>query len=277
MRYKKTIIVALAVFYNRKELTLKSLKSVFDQVLPAGVSLEVVMVDDGSSDGTTEAIKKEFPAVSILTGNGELYWNQGMIFGWNAIKNRAFDYLMPFNDDIVLNNNAVQELLTCIEFENGNNTIVSGAMYDPIRSLTSYGGKERTSKLFPLRFRTVKPTGYCKAVDTINMNCVLIPQAILRRIGFLSNKFKHSCGDFEYGIRHLLNGGELKLSPEHVGICHLHDRVSFKESISLSRKLSLYRKNYPFHERFNYYRSYGGKYWALGLFAFYVSFFLRNK
>ena len=274
---KEIKILALAVFHNRKELTLRSLKSIFAQILPDNVTLEVVLVDDGSSDGTSETLKKEFPSVDIITGGGDLYWNQGMLYGWNTIKDIGFDYLMPFNDDIILNNNAVYKLLSCIKSANIKNIVASGAMYDPIRSVTSYGGKEVINKFFPLRFKTVEPEGYCKPVDAINMNCVLIPQAVLRKNGFLSNKFKHSCGDFEYGIRHLSNGGMLMLSSEHIGICCLHDPITFKESISLSRKLSIYRKNYPFYERLSYFRSYGGKYWALGLFVFYISFILRIK
>jgi GT2 family glycosyltransferase len=274
----KIKIVALAVFHNRKEMTLKAVKSILDQLLPEGVSVDIVLVDDGSTDGTADAIKNRFPGVKIINGDGNLYWNQGMIYGWKNISDIGFDYLMPFNDDIILNKNAIHELLSCIMGSTNPLTIVSGAMFDPIQSVTSYGGKVRNSKIFPLRFRTVKPEeGHCKIVDAINMNCILIPKNVLNKIGFLSNRFKHSCGDYEYGIRHIQNGGSLLLSSGHIGVCLLHKPLTFVEKFSLFRKLAHYRKNYPFYERLYYFRVYGGNFWVFGLLLFYISKLIRIK
>lgn len=71
-------VVVLATCHNRRELTLRALRSLYDQQLPGTVSLEVVIVDDGSTDQTTDAVREEFPHIQIIQGAGSLYWAGGM-------------------------------------------------------------------------------------------------------------------------------------------------------------------------------------------------------
>lgn len=49
--------------YNRKELLFLTLKSVYDQTFN---DFEVIVVDDGSVDGTIEELRVSFPSVTIL-------------------------------------------------------------------------------------------------------------------------------------------------------------------------------------------------------------------
>ena len=60
-----------------QELTLACLRSLGAQQVP-GVALDVFVLDDASSDGTSEAVAEQFPEVTVLHGDGELYWNGGM-------------------------------------------------------------------------------------------------------------------------------------------------------------------------------------------------------
>lgn len=72
-----TRVAAVMAAYNRTELTLACLRSLGAQQVP-GVALDVFVLDDASSDGTSEAVAEQFPEVTVLHGDGELYWNGGM-------------------------------------------------------------------------------------------------------------------------------------------------------------------------------------------------------
>ncbi len=50
---------------DRKDKAIEAIESVFSN---KGVSLEVILVDDGSKDGVSEAVKKYFPEVRIIRG-----------------------------------------------------------------------------------------------------------------------------------------------------------------------------------------------------------------
>ena len=55
------IISVVIPTYNRRDLLKRALVSVFAQSLPP---TEIIVIDDGSTDGTDLMIAKEFPSVS---------------------------------------------------------------------------------------------------------------------------------------------------------------------------------------------------------------------
>ena len=64
-------IAALLTCFNRKDKTITCLNSVLN-IIP---TCHVYLVDDASTDGTSEAIKQNFPQVNIIQGNGNLFWS----------------------------------------------------------------------------------------------------------------------------------------------------------------------------------------------------------
>ena len=74
---------ALAVImacHNRREHTLSCLKALKQQSVNGKVVVDVYLLDDGSTDGTSAAVKNTFPNVHIVEGDGNLFWNRGAAF-----------------------------------------------------------------------------------------------------------------------------------------------------------------------------------------------------
>lgn len=93
----------IIVNYNTKNLTENCLKSVFEQT--KGISFEVIVSDNGSTDGSIEMIKSKFPQVALIENNANL--------GFGAANNRALKiakgkYIFYLNSDTVLLNNAAK-------------------------------------------------------------------------------------------------------------------------------------------------------------------------
>lgn len=127
----KAKIAVIMTCFNRRETTLACLRALHQQTN----TFDVFLTDDGSSDGTAEAIKAEFPQVNILQGNGNLFWVGGMRLAFGeAIKN-SYNYYLWLNDDTFLETDTLDKLLniqTCLSEQRCENSIIVGTTQDAI-------------------------------------------------------------------------------------------------------------------------------------------------
>ena len=172
-----TIAVLLTV-HNRREKTLRCLEFLKNTIIK-DVRYSVFLVDDGSTDGTTEAIKRKYPSVNVVKGNGRLFWNRGMRLAWKSSLKAKCDFFLWLNDDTILMNDAFERLLRC-SAQCENKSIIVGSTFSSKENLThSYGG--RTKKRDHL---LIKPND--KEVvecDVFNGNIVLIPYGVFEKVG----------------------------------------------------------------------------------------------
>ena len=54
---KNPLVSCILTTFNRKELFIRSLSSILNQTYK---NLEIIIVDDGSNDGTKDLVKKDF-------------------------------------------------------------------------------------------------------------------------------------------------------------------------------------------------------------------------
>lgn len=109
MNYKLAVLMTC---HNRKDKTMTCLSSLYKASQPIDYSIDVFLVDDGSTDGTGEAVKEKYPEVNIIKGDGSLFWNQGMRLAWNVASSRcSYDFYLWLNDDVILFEHALRELI----------------------------------------------------------------------------------------------------------------------------------------------------------------------
>lgn len=146
----KTCIAVLITCHNRRETTLACLRRLFAQVLPDNTAFTVFLVDDGCTDGTGGAVKREFPSVNVILGDGNLYWNQGMRLAWKtAAETRDWDGYLWLNDDTMLLNGALLAMLETMkkqEQATGKRGIVVGSCCEPTSTEQRARSKEEVDK-----------------------------------------------------------------------------------------------------------------------------------
>ena len=70
---------------NTKNITKNCIDSIIRKTKE--VKYEIILVDDGSTDGTAVAVKDSHPEVNIIQGDGNLFWNRGMHLAWKSAAN----------------------------------------------------------------------------------------------------------------------------------------------------------------------------------------------
>lgn len=194
-------IAVLMACYNRKSLTLSAIKALLGSAHQVA-ELDIFLVDDASTDGTAATVAESFPAVKIINGSGNLFWNGAMRVAWlSAIESGQYDFYLWLNDDLSLNDAAITELIsayTAHKLESRGRLLIVGGTVSRLGQST-YGALCQDSTISRLRFRNAISEN--DSPVTMNGNCVLIPSIAVDEVGINSKAFTHAFGDIDYGLR----------------------------------------------------------------------------
>jgi N-acetylglucosaminyl-diphospho-decaprenol L-rhamnosyltransferase len=103
MTRSKFDVAIVIVTYNSEEEITACLESVYQT--RDGVSLQVVIVDNASSDGTVALVRERFPEVELLIPGKNLGFAAGVNFG---VRHTDADFVLLLNPDTVLRPNAIR-------------------------------------------------------------------------------------------------------------------------------------------------------------------------
>lgn len=167
-------IAVLMTCHNRVSTTIACLVRLMPQL---GKEDRVFLVDDGSSDETGAEVRRAFPAIHVIDGDGSLYWAKGMALAWRtAIETGiAWTAYLWLNDDAMLSANALNRLLAV----NDGNSLVVGNLADASGKVV-YG---------------------LEVNGRMNGNCVLVPKSVYEKIGMICGEYAHAWADSDYAIQ----------------------------------------------------------------------------
>ena len=211
-------IAVLMTCYNRRKTTLSCLAALEKQEC----NFDVYLVDDGSSDGTADAVNREYPQVRILQGDGNLFWVGGMRMAFAEAMKNGYDYYLWLNDDTILEPQAIDKLLKIhheLASQDKADSIVVGSTKDSITGQPTYGGAVKSKRWYSNKYEFLQPQHELQECDTMYGNCVLIPHSVATKVGNIDSAFIHSFGDLDYGLRARQLGCSIWVAPEYIGTC----------------------------------------------------------
>ncbi len=239
-------IATLITCHNRKDKTLACLEALFNSSLLEGYSLEVFLVDDGSTDGTASVVKENYPQVNIIMGNGNLFWTRGMHKAWQtALQNKDYDYYYWLNDDTYIFKNNLTQMLSAADATEHKAIIVAASCSELSGELT-YSGFLATGEL-------IAPTDTLRQAHNFHGNCVLIPKYVYQQVGTIDPLFHHAIGDMDYGLRAAQKDIKSLIAPGFLAYCEAHDSLPqwCLAAVPLSKRIrSLYSplgNNQPYY------------------------------
>lgn len=234
-------ILGIFTCYNRKNKTQKCIRSLIDK--NKNINFSFVACDDRSTDGSYEFLIS-CSSIKVIRGSGNLFYTGGMIKAIEEAQKiaAAFDYVLLFNDDVEFDNNAIDHLVQQIETYRDSNTVLVGSTCNFNNELT-YGGIIYPHKI---RMQYIKyGPEYRGVCDTFHANCVLMPVNIFEKAGNMDNNYRHSLGDFDYGLKISRMGYKIYVSDFYVGVCSIDSVKGGWKDQTLPRLERIKKKESP--------------------------------
>ncbi|MCC7303409.1 MAG: glycosyltransferase family 2 protein [Bacteroidia bacterium] len=194
--------------HNRIEYTLECISSIRAK---AKVCFTIVICDDGSTDGTSNILRENFPEGVLLNGDGKLWWTGGM--------NRCVEYVLEHSLDTAdvvfsMNNDAViddRTFSSLLDAHHKSPKAIIGCvnLFYNERTKIEPSATRKTRRLgipFYLIYNKwgedVRKYQGLHAVHGLSGKGVLIPISVFRKIGLYNQeKLPHYHADTEFTIR----------------------------------------------------------------------------
>ncbi len=238
-------IAVIMTCFNRKEKTALCLESLLKQYnMP---SFDLYVCDDGSTDGTSDMIKKIIPAAEVIKGSGELFWSRGMHIAMKAAVEHGYRYYLMINDDVEFFETMWQTMFK--PFAAGKKQIaVAGCTTSrQDKGILTYGGSAMRKTLF--NYYIGPKIEICKEqnmeCDVANWNCFLMDAYVQNRIGLIDQTYKHGLGDYDYCLSMRKCGMKIFITTEFIGYCEPNTRKGTYLDGNLSRKARIKKMHAP--------------------------------
>lgn len=179
--------------------------------------LEVIVVDNGSSDDSVGWISKNWPGV-IIKDNKK---NYGFARGNNiGIEAAGGDFLFLINNDTALDKNCVGRLVKeATDYQSGAVIIPKIRFYDLPAFINAIGNSIGPRGWGSDNFIGHVDLGQFDSLEEVFSACfgaVLIPRRIMDKVGSLDPKYRFYYEDGDWSYRARLQGYKIRLAPQAI-------------------------------------------------------------
>lgn len=235
-------VVAVVLHWRREEEIRACLRALLASDHPA---LDVVVVDNGSTDGSGARIRRDFPKIEHLRSERNLGYTGGNNRGWRyALERGPVDHFLFVNDDALVEEDAVSALVARAE-EEPDVGAVAPKILERGRPERIWFGGGRLSRLratgIHLREGETDATGSERAeeVTFVTGCCLLVPASVMEELGGFEEDFFAYIEDVDLSLRLRRAGYRLWYEPA----ARVHHAVGAEGSEPSPRQIELRDRN----------------------------------
>jgi GT2 family glycosyltransferase len=220
------------VNYNAKDALLQCINSIHEMIYPKN-KLEIIVVDNDSSDDSCNAVKRAYPKVKLVQNKKNL----GYVGINSALPSCKGEYIYFINNDVTLNKECLNNLVKTIESD-PSIALASHTLINYYNRKLVSGGTWASRAMYSGHF---KKTGKSKIVEIPYMGGGLIRKSVVKKLGYLFDPdYFIYAEDFDLGLTIRLLGMKTVQIPGAVNY-HMHALAMKKYSTSCRNTFLLER------------------------------------
>jgi GT2 family glycosyltransferase len=230
------------VSYNTKEMTGRAINS-----LPLRSDIEILVIDNASTDGTSEMIRKRFPEIDLIVNDKNLGFAKAVNQG---IKKSRGEFVMLLNSDTQAKDNAIDELMDFMK-SNPSIGVASCQLLNPDGSIQPQGGYlPRLSNiafwmlfiddipiigknLFPYQLRNRNTFLKERKMGWVGGTAMLIKRQVIEDIGYFDENLFMYGEDVEFCYRANNKGIKISVTPKAKIVHHGQQSSQGKSSAAI--------------------------------------------
>jgi len=202
--------------WNSQQMTSDCIRSLLAM---DATSYEVVLVDNGSSDGSVQSLAREFPGITVLPQDHNLGFAAGCNVGIRHALARGMEYILLLNNDTYVAPDFIREMLSRMEDDARIAVVCPKIYFANHPNLLWYAGAD-----FGLWTGGSKHRGW-KKIDrgqfdhhqeiTQATGCAMLVRCnTLSKVGLLDERFWAYAEDLDWSLRFLKQGYRLAFAPK---------------------------------------------------------------
>jgi GT2 family glycosyltransferase len=247
LNFPKVTIVILN--WNGKKDTLECIESLKKITYP---NYEILLVDNGSVDGSVNYFSEHYPDIKIIDNKVNLGFSEGNNVGINWALENNTDYVLLLNNDTIVDPVFLQELINITENDPAIGIACPKIYYaNPDNMINYAGGKINwytgQPKHIGQKITNVGQYDSIAEVDFVSGACMLIKKQVIKKIGRLPTEYFLLWEDIDYSVNARLHGYKLLYIPKSV-IWHKTSvsikKVSTKTFYLSTRNRIIFNKKY---------------------------------
>ena len=202
-----TLHIVLPV-HNRRATTVAFVEALRRQT---DQDFKLVLVDDGSTDGTADAVRRLLPAVDVVTGAGDWWWAGSLAQGCRRLREtgvRDGDVLLLINDDVVIGPEFLAQGRAELAQKPG--TVLLARQTDAATGAEIDHGGGVHADLREMRFAAAARPGDVNCLPTRGL--FLRWGDFVRTGGFVPERLPHYLSDYEFTLRARSRGLALRVA-----------------------------------------------------------------